>query len=396
MADEHKPQIDSSSITSLFLLHFGSNTGYAIAPLERTFYEVALELAEGNDQRVHFAYPEFVSGSPRSLPEVFRNFFPFDFRDARPANLQRIVDFASKNQIRLVVAFDIQATHPLFRALHGAGVRTILAYWGAPICSLMPPWRLALKKLRFWLSRSKVDGLIFESQAMADLAIYGRGIPPKMIDIVPLGVDIEQFKPEKTDYVYEAIGFPRDRRVVVYSGHMEARKGVRVLVSAAIELLARRKRSDVCFLICGNKGNESSEFEQTYSGLGIEEFVRFGGYRSDLAKIYPSCFCGVIPSTGWDSFPRSAVEMAACGLPVIASRLQGLPEAVLDRKTGLLFEPGSSQELADRIATMLDDPRLAASYGRQGRKRCEEELNLADHRRRLANVFRKRLGIEPH
>jgi len=76
-----------------------------------------------------------------------------------------------------------------------------------------------------------------------------------------------------------------------------------------------------------------------YAGLGINGWIRFCGYRDRLVQLYTSCFCGVIPSTGWDPFLRTSVEMAAAGLPVVASRLQGLPEAVLDKETGLLFEP---------------------------------------------------------
>ena len=257
----------------------------------------------------------------------------------------------------------------------------------------MPSWKLALKKLQIAVSLSRVDGLVFQSKAMADFAIYGRGVPPHMLDLVYTGVDISLFQPARSAYVHEALGLPRDKRVVIYAGHMEPRKGVKTLIEAAIELLHRRKRREVFFLICGNKGDESKPYEQMYAGLGIDGLIRFGGYRSDLAKIYASCFCGVIPSTGWDSFPRAPLEMAACGLPVVASRLHGLPESVLDRQTGLLFEPGNSGELADCIERLIDQPELAAEYGRRGRERCEKELNRENQMRRLCAVFLKRLGI---
>jgi len=382
-------------IASLFVMPFGTDTAYALGPLARTFYEVGVELAGGDPQLVHFGYPDFLGGHPHTLPADFKNFVQFDFRDMSSASLRRASDYARSHQIKFVLIFDIQPTRPVFRQLHKAGVRAAVAYWGAPICSLMPSWRLMIKRIGFALARSRADGLIFESQAMADLALYGRGVPPHLIDVVPLGVDTTLFQPVKSDYVYETLGLPRDRKVVIYVGHMEKRKGVRSLVEAAMELLLKRRRSDVSFVLFGNKGNESEEFEKMYRGQGIEELIRFGGYRSDLAKIYPSCFCGVIPSTGWDSFPRSSLEMAACGLPVIASRLHGLPEAVLDKKTGLLFEPGDSLALADAIEYLLDHPDIAEEFGKAGRKRCEEELSIANQRKRLLKVFRKRLFSTP-
>jgi glycosyltransferase involved in cell wall biosynthesis len=113
-----------------------------------------------------------------------------------------------------------------------------------------------------------------------------------------------------------------------------------------------------------------------YAGLGIEEMIRFGGYRSDLPEIYRGCLCGVIPSTGWDSFPRTSLEMAASGLPIIAARTGGLPEAVLHDRTGLIYEPGNVRELADSIEMLLDKPEIAARYSRAGRQRCEKEFSL--------------------
>jgi glycosyltransferase involved in cell wall biosynthesis len=63
--------------------------------------------------------------------------------------------------------------------------------------------------------------------------------------------------------------------------------------------------------------------------------------------------------------------MAASGLPVSGSRLQGLPEVVLDQETGLLFGPGNPKALADHIETLLERPQQATEYGRRGRERCE-------------------------
>jgi glycosyltransferase involved in cell wall biosynthesis len=172
---------------------------------------------------------------------------------------------------------------------------------------------------------------------------------------------------------------------------MERRKGPHVLVEAAIELLARRRREDVCFLLCGNKEGESLEYERAYEGMGIDSFIKFGGYRSDLKEIYQSCFCGVVPSSGWDSFPRTSLELAACGLPVIVSRIGGLPEAIVEGKTGLLFDPGNVKQLADRIETLLDNPKLAKEYGEKGRERCVSDLNLANQLNRLMIAIRRHI-----
>jgi len=380
------------TFSSLFLFHTVSNVGYSIEPAERLFYELGLNLAGGDPRQIHFGFKNLEGGPPRSLPKDFQNLIAYDYYDRSRSNIKWLAEYVKRNEIKLVFIYDIQPIDPLFKPLRKAGVRAILSFWGAPISSRMPGWKVALKRLGIYLSRSKVDGLIFESQAMADLGIYGRGIPPQMVDMVYNGVDPSIYKPERSTYVYDVLGLPQSKKVVVYAGHMEPRKGLPTLIDAAIELLRRRQRTDVCFVICGNKGDESKPYEARYANLGIGDSIRFGGYRSDLARIYPSCFCGVIPSSGWDSFPRSPIEMAACGLPIVGARLQGLPESILDRKTGMLFEPGNSKELADSIEVLLDNPGLAEEYGRNGRKRCENELSRATQLRRLCEVCRERLS----
>ncbi len=382
------------SLSTLFLFHTDVNVGYAIEPIERMFYQTGLALAGGDPRLVHFAFRRLTGSHPRSLPNDFSNIIEFNFKNTEPQNIRILADYVRRNRIHLVVVFDIQPVHPLFKALRRAGARTLLAYYGAPISSFMPAWKLALKRLQVRLSRSKVDGLIFESRAMAETAVRGRGVPANMIDIVPLGVDIEQYKPIEHDYVYETLRLPRDKRIVVYSGHMEPRKGVATLIEAAIELLVAQNRRDVCFALFGNKDQESAVYERMYEPMGIQRWIRFGGYRKDLHKIFPGCFCGVIPSSGWDSFTRSALEMAACGIPVVASRLGGLPEAIVDGKTGLLFEPGNAKDLAGRLAFLLDHPELAQQYGFEGRKRCEIEFSEDRWKLRFLDAVRRRLHPE--
>ena len=112
-----------------------------------------------------------------------------------------------------------------------------------------------------------------------------------------------------------------------------------------------------------------------------------------MLQIFQSAFCGVLPSSGWDSFTLSSVEMAATGLPIVASHLQGLAEAVRHEHTGLLFEPGSALALANALERLLDRPAFAAELGRNGRTRCERELSRDLQRTRLLTAIQKHLPI---
>ena len=71
---------------------------------------------------------------------------------------------------------------------------------------------------------------------------------------------------------------------------MEERKGVHVLIEAAKKLLHTEKRQDICFLICGNRPGESERFEAMYKGLGLDNLIRFVGYRDDIPDFLAGCF----------------------------------------------------------------------------------------------------------
>jgi glycosyltransferase involved in cell wall biosynthesis len=378
-------------LSSAVLMKWPTDAGYAITALERLFFDTGVALAGGDASRVHFAYTDVSPGPPASLPAGFPNVSTLDINQPTPAMLDRLARLIREHGIDFVLTFDMQPVHPMYRVIRDAGATTIVSYWGAPISSPSPAWKRAIKRALLAVSRSRVDGLVFESQAMADLAVVGRGVPPSMIDVIPLGVDIDRYRPADSTYVHTALGIPPERKVFVFSGHCTPRKGMGTLVEAAVELLSRRRRTDICIVVCGNRGEESAPYQAIYAGLGIDEGIRFAGYRTDLLPIFQSAFCGIIPSSGWDSFTLSSVEMAATGLPVIASRLQGLAEAVRDGETGLLFEPGNPQALADCVEALADDPGRAKTLGRAGRARAERELSLAVQRQRLLDAIRRRL-----
>ncbi len=374
------------------LMHTDSNAGFAIEPLERLFFRLAVELGAGERSFVHFAYPSLRNGFPSTLPPD-TSVIEFNVRTASDEDVNRLLSFVKTHRIDFVLLFDQQPVNPLFRMLRSSGVSLIMSYWGAEISSRNSFLKLLAKRAQFFFSPSKIDGLIFESQAMADLARHGRGVPESLIDVVPLGIDVNRFQPGTTTYVHDALGIARERRVIVYAGHMEPRKGVRYLIEAAIELLETRRRNDFSLLIFGNRQGDEDVFSAIHKGRSGAEHIIFGGYRSDLHLCFPSCFAGVIPSSGWDSFPRTSLEFAAAGLPLIVTRLGGLPETIVDGLTGLLCEPANSQQLADTIEALLDNPELAASLGNAGRLRCEAHFTIDSQYHRLLSVVRNRLAV---
>jgi glycosyltransferase involved in cell wall biosynthesis len=106
----------------------------------------------------------------------------------------------------------------------------------------------------------------------------------------------------------------------------------------------------------------------------VDEFTRAVGWLSqeELPRQIRAADVLVMPTIAQEGLGRTAVEAMACGRPVVASRIGGLPATVLDGATGLLFEPGDAADLARKLETLLDDPGLRRRLGEAGRRRFEE------------------------
>ncbi|MBL8270479.1 hypothetical protein, partial [Steroidobacter sp.] len=142
-------------ISTLVLLKYPTNTGYAISSLERLFYSSALELANGDASRVHFTYPSIESGRPECLPAEFQNFSQFDTKNTSSANLAALKDLAAAKKVDLAITFDMQPIHPVYAALRAGGVKKVVSYWGGPISGVSPLWKLLIKRLQIALSNSR-------------------------------------------------------------------------------------------------------------------------------------------------------------------------------------------------------------------------------------------------
>jgi len=374
----------------LIMIHVGSNEGYAIAPLERTFFLMAKQIVEKRSQ-IHFAYRDLARGHPETLPGDFRNVIAFDFKRPGTEDRQKISTYLIANHINVVFGFDLSLEQECNKWFRQAGVKKIIAYWGAPISGINNWPKLWLKKIEVLFRQYKPDHFIFESESMRSTAVRGRGIGIDRTCVVPLGVDTNRFKftSENMSYAYEQFGIPKKRKIIFYSGHFIPIKGIEVIMKSAVELCGQRARKDIHFLLLGNRPGEEKMYHEMIQGTAAESFVTFGGYRHDIAQIMQSAYVGVIMSIGWDSFTMSSMEMAASGLPLIVSRIGGLPETIEEGVTGFCVEPGDFTGLAEQIEFFMDNPETRNKFGRAAAKRIEEGFSQKIQIANLARVILK-------
>lgn len=219
-----------------------------------------------------------------------------------------------------------------------------------------------------------------------DAALFASklGVPRGAIRLIRgSGVDTHRFRPEA-----ERTG----RVAAALVSRMLWAKGIAEFVQAAREL--RRRGSDVRMVLVGapDPENPGSVPEATLCAWHREGVVEWWGRREDIDQVWRECHIGVLPSFYREGVPKSLLEAAACGRPIVTTDTPGCREIVRDGENGILVPPRDSAALADAIERLAGDPELRARMGARGRKMVEEEFSEERVVEQTFSLYRSLLG----
>jgi sugar transferase (PEP-CTERM/EpsH1 system associated) len=190
------------------------------------------------------------------------------------------------------------------------------------------------------------------------------GIAPERVAVVYNGVDTDRFVPDGTRRTVLPTGFaPDDAMVFGTIGRLEAVKDQVVIVRAFLRLLAAEPtaRQRARLVIVG-EGSLRGEIEHLLSDAGARDLAWLPGFRDDTPEIYRSLDVMVLPSRR-EGISNTALEAMASGRPVLATRVGGNPEIIIDGRTGTLVPPGDDDAMAVALAAYLAAPERIAIEG---------------------------------
>ncbi|RJQ56190.1 MAG: glycosyltransferase family 1 protein [Nitrospiraceae bacterium] len=168
----------------------------------------------------------------------------------------------------------------------------------------------------------------------------------------------------------------------LYIGRVSEEKGIKTLIDAASKI-------DSCKLkIVGTGPLEEEMVSYAESKNGINN-IEFLGYRKheEVLSLLRGCRFVVLPSEWYENYPYSVLEAFSYGKPVIGSRIGGIPEIVKNWETGLLFDPGDSEDLSLKIRFLINHPDKAEMLGRNARRFIDEEINADKHYDDLMSIY---------
>jgi glycosyltransferase involved in cell wall biosynthesis len=251
------------------------------------------------------------------------------------------------------------------------------------------PIRRGANPVYRWLA----DRVITSGEAIRELVIAA-GVPSARVVAIPAGVKLDDFTdPEGGEAALRSLGLaaagaargPIIGSVAMFRGS----KGHDHLLDAFARVHARRP--DARLLLVGDGGRrEWAEGLARQRGLGAA--VTFTGFRTDVPALLSAMDCFALASTRTEGVPQSLLQAAAAGVPLVASRIGGIPEVVEDGVTGLLVPPEDPGALAAALEATLADPAAAATRARAARKRCEERFSHTAAIGRLLALYDELLG----
>ena len=214
------------------------------------------------------------------------------------------------------------------------------------------------------------DAIVAFSRHESDAMVRFYDAAPDKIEVIPCGVDVDLFRPVNRREAKQKLGLGEDG-VVLFVGRLEPLKGVDILLRAVAQL--ERADTTRTVIVGGDQADaEMARLRALCSDLGIAERVSFLGRmaQQELPLYYSAADVSVIPSY-YESFGLVALESMACGTPVIASRVGGLPTIVKDGLNGYLIPWRCPEPFADGLDVLLGNAAIRQAMSDASRQTAE-------------------------
>lgn len=227
------------------------------------------------------------------------------------------------------------------------------------------------------LSIERSHGVTAVSQFLKQATYEELGLSKKIdIEVVPNFINLDDFtfKPERKRTVRKSLcqtlGKSREKIITHVSNFRPVKR-----VSDVIKVFARVLKEVNCRLVLVGDGPERTKVESLCNELGIEKKVIFLGKQSSIYEVLSCSDLFLLPSQT-ESFGLTALEAMACSIPVIATNVGGLPEVVVEGKTGFLFEVGDVHGMAQKAIEILSNPEQQRRLGKAARAVVEKEFQI--------------------
>jgi glycosyltransferase involved in cell wall biosynthesis len=216
-----------------------------------------------------------------------------------------------------------------------------------------------------------------------------RGVPAERCILIENAIDTEFYaRRVTTEEAQKRLGLPPSRIVLGAVGRLSPEKGFDILIRSTQQLLGRGL--DLQLLIAGD-GDDQARLQGLVDELGLRDRVRLLGYCSDTRAIYEAMDIFVLSSLR-EGLPNVLLEAMALEVPVIATRIAGIPRLIQDGTNGLLIPAGSQDALTQALARLCADTELQTQLGGMGRQTVERQYSFAVRMQKVGALYDRLLN----
>jgi glycosyltransferase involved in cell wall biosynthesis len=269
-------------------------------------------------------------------------------------------------------------------------------FTGRPWVGFVHGWTTENWKVRLYHSFDRIilrfaDRIVIVAESMRS-KVTAMGIDGSKIVTIKNAIDLKvSAQVDESAQVRSRFGVKDNEKLIGVIGRLSSEKGQIYFLEALKLISAKHQR--VKGILVGD-GPDEGLLRAKIKSLGLEESTIFAGYQVEVAPFFQACDLVVLPSLS-EGMPNAALEAMQYEKPVVATRVGGVSEVIIDNLTGLLVEPADPKALADAVLSLLENPVCAAKYGLAGRLRVEEEFDPRIRVEKIVELYRELLHL-PH
>ena len=324
---------------------------------------MALELASKQRAAGHFVVAISLSGQPEGpVAEGFRNAGVRAETVAKGDGLDASLPVRLAGRLReeRVEVVHTHNPHALIYGAPAAGLARAAIVHTKHGANPDRPRRRFLRRIASTL----VDACVAVTPALAALARRDRECDPKLLHVIPNGIDMTRFAPraEARQRARAALGIPEDAWVIGTVGRLAPEKDQCLLVDAMAPLLDERRH-----LVIVGDGPEREALKKAISTTLRAQYVHMPGACSNVDEIL-AAFDVFALTSKTEGLPLVLLEAMATEVPIVSTAVGGIPDVVKHDATGFLFPSGEREALTSQLVRVLGSPTLARRVGVAGRK----------------------------
>jgi glycosyltransferase involved in cell wall biosynthesis len=356
-------------------MNFPPGTGYAWATIERVMRGVADRLTARGDV-VFVGYPGLGASVPPAWEGSTVKLLDLDYQAmvATRSGIQRLVAMLRDHRVDALYLTDQPTWAFRYFLLRLAGIRLLIVH-DRTSGERSSSGRLAAvgKQVLHRLPGLGVSAAIAVSKFVADRLVRINGVPAHRCFVVYNGIPLEKFDAPAPGGLARLIGVPDHVPIVFLSGRAQPYKGIETAIQAAA-LLEQSGEPEAHFVYCGD-GSGLPRLRSHAEERGVRRF-HFLGRRDDIPSLLGSATLAIVPSHWGEAFGLTVVEAMAAGVPVIATRVGGIPELISHQRTGVLIPPRNAEALAEAIRELLHDPEKRVQLSVAGREDARSRFGV--------------------